>query len=65
MFLAPIAVVQAVMSVQSVYLLIIGVLLTILFPKYIKENITKKHIAQKAIAILIMIIGTAILALNS
>ncbi len=65
MFLAPIAVVQAVMSTQSVYLLVLGVGLTFIFPKYIRENISKKHLIQKIIAVLIMVGGTAILSLYS
>jgi drug/metabolite transporter (DMT)-like permease len=65
MFLAPIAVVQAVMSTQSVYLLILGIALTLMFPKYIRENISKKHLIQKITAVLIMVGGTAILSLYS
>lgn len=63
MYLAPIAVVQAVMSTQSIYLLLLGIGLTFLFPKYIKENISKKHLIQKVTAVLIMVSGTAILSI--
>ncbi len=65
MFLAPIAVVQAISSVQAIFLLIVGVVLTVLFPQFIKENIGRKHLLQKMVAIGIMILGTVLLALNT
>ncbi len=65
MFLAPIAVVQAVMSVQSIYLILLGLLLSRLLPKYIHEDVNKKHLTQKILAVAIMIIGTIIVATNS
>jgi drug/metabolite transporter (DMT)-like permease len=65
MFLAPIAVVQAVMSLQSIYLIVLGVILTMLFPKYIRENLSKRHLLQKLLAVGIMLVGTTVLALAS
>ncbi len=65
MFLAPIAVVQAISSVQAIFLLAVGVALTALFPRFIKENIGRKHLLQKMAAIGIMILGTVLLALNT
>lgn len=65
MYLAPIAVVQSVMSVQALYLLLLGVLLTKLFPHHIKENIARGHLLQKFLAVLIMAAGTTVLAIGS
>lgn len=65
MYLAPIAVVQAVMSMQSVFLILLGVLLTKIMPRYVKENISKRHLTQKSVAITIMVIGTTLLLLGS
>jgi drug/metabolite transporter (DMT)-like permease len=65
MFLAPIAVVQAISSVQAIFLVVVGVILTLLFPRFIKENIGRKHLLQKVLAIGIMILGTVLLALNT
>jgi uncharacterized membrane protein len=56
--LAPIALVILVTNTaQPLFVFIEGILLTIFFPKLIKENITGKHLAQKFLAIIIMGIG--------
>lgn len=57
--LAPLALVAVISNaVQPVVVLVYGVLLTMFFPHILKENVTRKHVAQKMIAILIMAIGT-------
>jgi len=59
--LAPIALVLLTDSFQSVFALMIGVFLTIFFPKISTEKIQAKHIWPKIIAICITGIGTYLL----
>lgn len=61
--LAPVALVLLVNSYQPLCVLIIGVILTIFFPKLTVENIKIKHLAQKIIAIIVVGIGTYMLFL--
>ncbi len=62
--IAPIGLVLLTESFQPIFVLAIGILLTIFFPKIITEKIHAKHIWQKIIAIIITGIGTYLL-LNS
>jgi drug/metabolite transporter (DMT)-like permease len=59
--LAPITLVLLANAYQPVFVLIIGVLLTIFFPKLITEKIKLKHIIQKVLVIGIMLFGTYLL----
>jgi len=56
--LAPITTIWIVNGFQPFFVLGYGVLLTIFFPHISKENISRKHLTQKLIAILIMLVGT-------
>lgn len=62
--IAPIGLVLLTESFQPIFVLMIGIFLTIFFPKIITEKIHAKHIWQKIIAIVITGIGTYLL-LNS
>lgn len=59
--LAPIALVLLTDSFQSIFALIIGIILTIFFPKISTEKIGAKHLWPKIIAIVITGIGTYLL----
>lgn len=59
--LAPIGLVLLIESFQPFFVLIIGVILTIFFPKITTEKMQAKHIWQKIIAICITGIGTYLL----
>ena len=59
--LAPIALVLPAESYQPIFVLAIGIFLTIFFPKISVEKIQAKHLWQKVIAILITGIGTYLL----
>lgn len=59
--LAPIALVLLSESFQPIFVLIIGIILTIFFPKLATEKIRAKHIWQKIIAICLTGIGTYLL----
>lgn len=63
LLLAPLALVQLVQGSQSIFVLIISILLALLIPKYGKENLSRKHMAQKVVSILIVIAGTCLLLL--
>ena len=56
----PIAIVAVVSRMQVVFVFVIGLLGTILLPKYFKENIEKKSIIKKAMCITLSIIGFVI-----
>jgi drug/metabolite transporter (DMT)-like permease len=59
--LAPIALILLTQSFQSIFVLLIGIFLTVFFPKIAVEKIEVKYILQKLIAILITGVGTYIL----
>ena len=59
--LAPISLVLLVDSFQPIFVLAIGILLTLYFPTFAKEKIHAKHLLQKAAAIGIVIFGTYLL----
>jgi drug/metabolite transporter (DMT)-like permease len=62
--LAPIGLVLITESFQPIFVLIIGILLTIFFPKITVEKIKAKHLWPKIIAIIITGIGTYILFIS-
>jgi uncharacterized membrane protein len=57
LLLAPVAYIFLAGSVQPLFVLIYGVVLTLLFPKYIEENIERSVLIQKVIAITLMVAG--------
>ncbi|MDP1845288.1 MAG: DMT family transporter [Candidatus Moranbacteria bacterium] len=59
--LAPVGLVLLTQSFQPIFVLFIGVILTVFFPKIIVEKIEAKHIWQKIIAISLTGIGTYLL----
>jgi drug/metabolite transporter (DMT)-like permease len=59
--LAPVALVLLTNSFQSFFVLIIGILLTVFFPKILVEKIQAKYIWPKIVAICITGIGTYLL----
>ena len=63
--LAPVALILLGDSFQPIFVFIIGVAMTIFFPKLVAENIEAKHLWQKLIAILITGIGTYLLIASS
>lgn len=62
MLLAPIAIVSVVVSgLQPLYIFIVGLILTALFPNYIQESTRRADIIHKIIALLIIFSGTLFL----
>jgi len=61
--LAPVALVLLEQSFQPIFVLIIGVILTVFFPKISVEKIHIKHLLPKIVAILITGIGTYLLSI--
>ena len=59
--LAPIALILLTESFQPIFVLAIGIFLTVFFPKITVEKIESKYVLQKIIAIIITGIGTYIL----
>ncbi|MCX6781004.1 MAG: DMT family transporter [Candidatus Magasanikbacteria bacterium] len=57
----PVTLAQVTNSFQAVFVFLLGVVLTIFFPKISKESISAKDIIQKISAIIVMILGAWIL----
>lgn len=56
--LAPIALVSLVSSYQPLFVFIIGILITVFFPRIGEEDISRRSLIQKGLAIVIVIFGT-------
>jgi drug/metabolite transporter (DMT)-like permease len=63
-FFGPVAIINALQGVQYVFLILGGWFLTIFFPKIIKENISRRVIIQKIIAIVIIAVGLYLLTIK-
>jgi uncharacterized membrane protein len=59
---APLAIVQAVGSTTTLFVFVFGVLLTLLFPKVSRENLSAREFAQKGIAAVLVAIGVALVS---
>ncbi len=59
--LAPLALVYVVSGFQPLFVLIIGVLLTIFLPHVSQESLLRRHLVQKVISIAIIVIGAFLL----
>ena len=64
LLLAPLVIVQLVQGTQAIFVLIVGTLLALFVPKYGKENISRKHMVQKIVSIVIVLTGTSLLLLG-
>lgn len=61
--LAPVALVLLAGGFQPVFVLLIGVFLTLFFPHISKESLSRGHITQKVVAIGVIMIGTYLLGM--
>ena len=59
----PVALVTVLDGFQGAFVFILGVIGTLLLPKYVKEDLSKKVVAQKITCIILGIIGLTILVL--
>ncbi len=59
--LVPVALVSIVNGFQPLFILVYGIVLTILFPKIAKEDISRAFLTQKVIATVLMIAGAVLL----
>ena len=59
---APLAIEQALGSTTTLFVFIIGVLLTLLFPSISRENLSGREFAQKGIAAVLVVIGVALVS---
>ena len=60
--LTSVALVNALQGVQYVFIIIIGVIATLFYPKFLTENISKPIIIQKIIAVLLIAFGLYLIA---
>ena len=61
--LAPLALVWTINGFQPFFVFLYGVILTKFFPRISVENINRKYVIQKIIAIVVLFIGTTIITL--
>ncbi len=61
-YLGPVAIINALQGVQYAFLLILGIFLTIFFPKLLKEDISKKTLIKKIISIILVGLGLYFIA---
>jgi len=59
---APLALVQAVGSTTTLFVFLIGVILTLLFPKVSRENLSAREFAQKGIAAVLVAVGVVLVS---
>jgi hypothetical protein len=62
--LAPIALVMVVNGFQPIFVFIIGIILTLFFPKLGRESMSRNDLVQKILAIGIIAVGTVLLNLS-
>ncbi|MFP4514909.1 MAG: EamA family transporter [Parcubacteria group bacterium] len=60
--LTSVALVNALQGVQYVFIIIIGVVATLFYPKFLTENISKPIIIQKIIAVILIAFGLYLIA---
>lgn len=60
--LAPVALVTVFYGIQPFFLLVEGIILTLWFPRFIKEDLGKKTIGLKIVSVVIISIGVYLLA---
>lgn len=61
--LGPLSLVWIVVGFQPFFSVMIGIFLTLFFPKLIQENMSKSHLIHKTIAIIIILIGSVVINL--
>lgn len=62
--LAPVFLVQSVSGLQPLFVFIFGVVLTLLFPKFVNESLQKKDLIQKILGIIVVTIGVYLLGFS-
>lgn len=61
LLLAPIAVIMTLNGYQPVFVFILGIVLTILYPRFVTEKIRLVHLFHKGIAIAVILAGTILI----
>jgi drug/metabolite transporter (DMT)-like permease len=61
LIIAPVALVLTVNGFQPLFVFLFGLILTILFPKFCHEKLSKKHLVQKIISILVIVMGSILI----
>jgi drug/metabolite transporter (DMT)-like permease len=60
--LAPVALVLLLSVTQPVFVFVFGVIISLLFVNLPKEKLTKKHIIQKIVSIVIIVVGSVLIS---
>jgi drug/metabolite transporter (DMT)-like permease len=63
--LAPLALVWSVSGTQPFFVLALGVFLTLFFPRFGEESLLRRHLVQKSLGILVIVLGGILLNLSS
>jgi len=59
---APVAIISAINGLGSVFVFVIGILMSLFLPKLIKEDLSTRTITQKIVSIIIILIGGYLLS---
>ena len=59
MLLAPLGLVQALSSTTTIFVFLFGIVLTLSFPRYGREDLSRRSILQKAFAVTLVALGVA------
>lgn len=62
LIIAPVALVLTVSGVQPLFVFLIGIFLTTFFPRIYTERLSRKHVIQKVISILVIIVGSILIS---
>ena len=63
LFFAPVAMVMMVSVYQPVFVFVLGIMATLLFPAFLSEKISARHLLHKLIGIGIIVTGSVLLLL--
>ena len=61
LLLAPLALVQAIASTSTLFVFIIGILLTLFMPSFGSEDISARSLMQKGVAALLVTVGVILI----
>lgn len=63
-FLAPVSYVYTVSALQPVFLLIISIVLSRIAPRFVHEDLSRRNLIPKILAILLMVVGAILVTLS-
>ncbi len=59
----PISIITVLMEIQLVLVFVFGIILSLFFPRFMKEKLNKEIILQKSISIFLIVVGTVLISI--